>query len=110
MLVKHIRFISGLIIVAATIVGFARPAHAEKWIGVGDDWYVDADNRNRAGDIGTTYVRGPNNAYGFVSFDCKERKVISPESLANEVKQFENNSPLGKIYTTACKSWFEIWK
>lgn len=107
MLVKHIQSISGLIFVAVTIGGFTGPVHAGKWIGVGDGLYVDEDSRARKGDIGSVFVRGPDNSSGLIEFDCKGRVVISPDSVA---KQFDDDSPLGRIYATACKKWFEIWK
>jgi hypothetical protein len=98
-----------LLFICVAIVLIPINASAAKWVGVGDGWYVETDERSRNGDLSTVFVRSPNGEHGSVTFDCRVKKVIEPASWRDS-KLTSDDSPIGKMYIAACKSWYEVWK
>ena len=84
-------------------------AHAEKWVGIGEGWYVDTDHKERKGDLARVFVRSPDGRLDFITFDCKTRTAIEPASW-NNGKSFSDDSTMGKMFSAACKKWYEVWK
>lgn len=102
-------FFRRLLVVSIVGAELISTAYAEAWVGVGDGWYVDVDQTRRKGDIAVIFVRDAKGNMEFVEFDCKKRKILSPESVA-KVEKFNDDSILGQMYSKACKSWYKFWQ
>ena len=80
------------------------PHAAQRWLRIGNGWFVDLNDRQRSGDIARIYVRGPTMDERYMVFDCKQRKNLTTDS------GFSEGSIAGRVFRIACKNRLQIWQ
>jgi len=88
---RTIRYMT--LVLAATLSSGA--ALAEKWVSLGDGFFMDPDSRLRQGNIGSVLIRHMNESQR-MAFDCVNARWLPPDQGPQPI------GSLAPIYDAAC--------
>ena len=93
-------------LIVLSLILLSINCHAEKWVHVDNDFYIDTDSKKSNGDLTDILIKTSSTPSGWITFDCK-RKIFFTDKGAVEITK---NSFQEKVLIAVCKKPWEVWK
>jgi len=104
-----LQLIAPRVMLVALAVTASSPCWSANWKSLDGNFLVDLQSGKKQGDLGTVDIMYKDETMN-ITFDCKQRAVLSPSIWADRKPISDNQTPISEMLEAACKNWYEVWK